>query len=252
MELTDDELLRYSRQIMLPAFDVAGQLRLKQSKVLIIGAGGLGCPVALYLAAAGVGEIVLADDDQVDISNLQRQIAHTQADIGDNKVDSVQRSMLDINPLVRVRTLSARLQDALLDAQVRAADCVLDCSDNFTTRFAVNAACVKSSTPLVSGAAIRMEGHLSVFDFREEGSPCYQCLYPDMDDEGLSCSESGVLSPLVGVIGSFQALEAIKLLSGLGSPATGRLLIFDAMSADWRSLRLKRDPACLCCHADAG
>ncbi len=250
-DLSDAELLRYSRQIMLPAFDVAGQLRLKQASVLIVGLGGLGSPVALYLAAAGVGRLVLADHDQVDDSNLQRQIAHTQARIGQNKVDSARTAIKAINGYIDVQIIPRRLEGSVLEDAVKAVDCVVDCSDNFATRFALNAVCHAQRTPLVSGAAIRMEGHLSLFDFSQSGGPCYQCLYPDMPEVGLSCSESGVMAPLVGIIGSMQALETIKLISGLGEAATGRLMIYDAMRGNWRNLTLRADPRCPCCASES-
>lgn len=245
--MDDQALLRYSRQIMLPQVDVAGQEAIINSRVLIVGLGGLGCPVAMYLAAAGVGELVLADFDEVDLSNLQRQIAHGQDDIGKKKVQSAAETIRAINPAVDVICLDERLQDDALMSAVDAASVVLDCSDNFTTRQAVNRACVNTKTPLISGAAIRMEGQVAVFDLREEDAPCYHCLYSVDNDENLTCSENGVLAPLVGVIGSMQAMEALKLLGNFGRPLTGRLLLLDGFSSDWRSLRLKRDPACSVC-----
>ena len=245
--MQDEQLLRYSRQIMLPQVDIESQEAILASRVLIVGLGGLGCPVALYLAAAGVGELVLADFDEVDLSNLQRQIAHGQADIGKLKVDSAAASIAEINPHTQVTCLSERLQDDALLAAVDQATLVLDCSDNFTTRQAINRACVETKTPLVSGAAIRMEGQVAVFDSRHEDSPCYHCLYSVDGDENLTCSESGVLAPLVGVIGSVQALEALKILANFGRPLRGRLLLLDAFSMDWRSLRLSRDSACSVC-----
>ena len=247
VELSDAELLRYSRQIMLPSFDIEGQLALKGSRALIIGLGGLGSPVSMYLASAGLGHLVLVDDDEVDLSNLQRQIAHTVSAVGEPKVESAKLRLEALNPDIRVETFAMRLEGDALAEQVEAADVVIDCSDNFTTRFTLNRLCVEKRVPLVSGAAIRMEGQISVFDFRREDSPCYQCLYGESEDENLNCSESGVMAPLVGVIGSMQALEAIKVLAGLGDSLSGRLLVFDAMSADWRSLKLKKDRACACC-----
>jgi len=246
-ELSDLELLRYSRQIMLPKFDVAGQLALKNSRVLIIGLGGLGSPVSLYLAAAGVGLLVLADDDAVDVSNLQRQIVHGEPNIGMSKVESAAESLKQLNPNITIQAHSVRLAgEVLLDALAQV-DLVVDCTDNFAARFEINRACVATKVPLVSGAAIRMEGQVSVFDSRNDEAPCYQCLYSDVSDEQLTCSESGVMAPLVGIIGSMQAMEAIKLLSGLGQALIGRLLLLDAMSMQWRSLKLKKDPACPCC-----
>ena len=245
--LSDTQLLRYSRQIMLADVDIDGQERWLASKVLIIGLGGLGSPVALYLAAAGVGELVLVDDDQVDLSNLQRQIVHTTARIGMNKVDSAAQMLRDVNPDIKIVTRAERLDEAALQALVAQVDLVLDCTDNFSTRFAVNRACVDHQKPLVSGAAIRMEGQIAVFQPGVEGSPCYQCLYTEGDDETLTCSESGVLSPLVGIIGSMQALEALKVLANIGTSLTGRLLLLDAKHMEWRSLKLKADPTCPVC-----
>lgn len=247
--MKDEQLLRYSRQIMLPQVDIAGQEALLASRVLIVGLGGLGCPVALYLAAAGVGQLVLADFDEVDVSNLQRQIAHGQSDVGQLKVISAAASIEAINPDVEVTCITERLEAESLQREVTAANLVLDCSDNFTTRQAINRACVATKTPLVSGAAIRMEGQVAVFDSRHEDSPCYHCLYAVDGDENLTCSESGVLAPLVGVIGSVQALEALKLLGDFGRPLRGRLLMLDAYSMDWRSLRLAKDPECSVCGA---
>ncbi|BBB31162.1 HesA/MoeB/ThiF family protein [Neptunomonas japonica] len=245
--LSDDQLLRYSRQIMLPDVDIDGQERWLASKVLIIGLGGLGSPVSLYLAAAGIGELVLVDDDQVDLSNLQRQVVHTTARIGMKKVDSAAQMLRDINPDINIVTRAERLGADALQALVAQVDLVLDCTDNFATRFAVNHACVKHKKPLVSGAAIRMEGQIAVYQPGVEGSPCYQCLYTEGDDETLTCSESGVLSPLVGIIGSMQALEALKVLANIGTTLTGRLLLLDAKHMEWRSLKLKQDPACPVC-----
>lgn len=245
--LTDDELLRYSRQILLSQIDIDGQLRLKNSRVLIVGLGGLGSPVALYLAAAGVGELHLADFDTVDVTNLQRQIAHDTASVGQSKVDSMQARLLAINPLVRLEAHRSALDADSLSSAVEAVDLVLDCSDNFGTREAVNAACVAAAKPLVSGAAIRLEGQLSVFDPRQASSPCYHCLYGHGSEAELTCSEAGVVGPLVGLVGSLQALEALKLLAGFGEPLVGRLLLIDALGSRFRELRVKRDPACAVC-----
>lgn len=246
--MDDDQLLRYSRQIMLPGFDYEGQQKLLQAKVLIIGLGGLGCPVALYLAAAGVGELWLADFDTVELSNLQRQIAHNESDLGHFKVDSVSESIAALNPTITTHRIQEKLcGQSLLDAVSRV-DLVVDASDNFTTRFEINSACVKNKKPLVSGAAIRSEGQVIVFDSNVDASPCYRCLYEDGADDGqLSCSESGVLAPLVGVIGSVQALEALKQLSGFGQRLLGQLLIFDAKTMEWRKLKVSRNPACPVC-----
>lgn len=243
----DQQLLRYSRQILLPQIDIAGQQRLLDSRVLIVGLGGLGAPVALYLAAAGVGTLVLADHDQVDLTNLQRQIIHQSADIGRAKVDSAGDRLLALNPQVSIRRIQQALADTALQGAVADVDLVLDCSDNFATRQAVNAACVSLKKPLVSGAAIRLEGQLSVFDPRQTDSPCYQCLYGTGSEEALSCSEAGVIGPLVGLVGSLQALEALKLLVGFGEPLVGRLLLIDALSSRFREMRIRRDPACACC-----
>jgi molybdopterin-synthase adenylyltransferase len=246
--MNDEQLLRYSRQIMLPDFDIAGQENLLAAKVLIVGLGGLGSPVALYLSAAGVGELWLADHDAVDLSNLQRQIAHGESDIGRAKVASAAAAVQAINPQIKLRCIDEKLQDELLISSVAAVDLVVDCSDNFRTRFALNAACWKNNKPLVSGAAIRSEGQLLVIDPRRTDSPCYRCLYDDaVQDEQLSCSQNGVLAPLVGVIGTLQALEAIKLLANFGEPAIGKLLIFDAKSLEWRSLILPRAKDCPVC-----
>ncbi|UQI30288.1 molybdopterin-synthase adenylyltransferase MoeB [Pseudomonas bijieensis] len=242
--LNDQELLRYSRQILLQHVDIDGQLRLKQSRVLIVGLGGLGAPVALYLAAAGVGEMHLADFDTVDLTNLQRQIIHDTDSVGLSKVDSAMRRLTAINPEVRlVPHLAAMDEDSL----AAAVDVVLDCSDNFSTREAVNAACVAAAKPLVSGAAIRLEGQLSVFDPRRPESPCYHCLYGHGSEAELTCSEAGVIGPLVGLVGSLQALEALKLLVGFGEPLVGRLLLIDALGTRFRELRVKRDPGCSVC-----
>lgn len=245
--LTDEQLLRYSRQIMLPEVEIDGQEAWLNAKVLILGVGGLGSPVAMYLAAAGVGELVLVDDDQVDLSNLQRQIVHTTDRIGEAKVESARQALLALNPDTRIRAVNQRLDEAQLASAVADVDLVVDCTDNFTTRFAVNRACVEHKVPLVSGAAIRMEGQIAVYDPRRADSPCYQCLYKQGDDENLTCSESGVLAPLVGIIGSVQAMEALKVLASIGEPLVGKLLLLDGRSMEWRSLKLRKDKACPIC-----
>jgi adenylyltransferase/sulfurtransferase len=245
--MNDDQLLRYSRQIMLPQVDIAGQEKLLASRALIIGAGGLGSPAAMYLAAAGIGQLAIADHDVVDLSNLQRQLLHRNGDIGRDKTASARDTLLSINPDIQVTALPLSLQDEALDEQVQLADVVLDCSDNFATRFSVNAACISQRTPLVSGAAIRMQGQLAVFDSRKESSPCYSCLYREGEQEEQTCSETGVLSPLVGVIGSLQALEAIKVILALGNSLAGRLVVFDGLQHEWRTLTLPRDPSCPVC-----
>ena len=253
--MNDEQLLRYSRQIMLPSMDFEGQQRLLDGHALIIGLGGLGSPVAMYLAAAGVGHLTLADFDTVDLTNLQRQIIHGNGDIGRLKVESAAQTLQALNPDVQIDTLQQRLEGEALQKAVRAADIVLDASDNFTTRFAINAACVAEQTPLVSGAAVGLDGQITVFS-NDADSPCYRCLYDDMPDNGpqgswANCSASGVLAPLVGVIGSMQALEAIKLLAGIGKPLTGRLLILDAARLEWREMRYRRDDHCpICATAD--
>lgn len=245
--LSDQELLRYSRQVLLSQIDIDGQLRLKQSKALIVGLGGLGSPVALYLAAAGVGELHLADFDTVDLTNLQRQVIHDSASVGMSKVDSALQRLQAINPEIDLIAHRKALDEDSLAAAVSAVDLVLDCSDNFGTREAVNAACVAAAKPLVSGAAIRLEGQLSVFDPRRDYSPCYHCLYGHGSEAELTCSEAGVIGPLVGLVGSLQALEAMKLLAGFGEPLVGRLLLIDALGTRIRELRVKRDPGCAVC-----
>ncbi len=247
-ELTDEQLLRYSRQIMLPQIGIEGQQRLRGSRVLLVGLGGLGSPVAMYLAAAGVGHLVLADDDQVDLTNLQRQIVHRSADIGRPKVASAADTLRALNPEVRITTIETRLDGDNLDEQVIDADVVVDGSDNFATRFALNDACVRAAKPLVSGAAIRMEGQVAVFRADRHDSPCYRCLYRDEGELEQTCSENGVLAPLVGVIGSIQALEVVKILVGTGEDLSGRLLLLDGERMEWRTLTLRRDPACPVCN----
>ena len=245
--LNDQELLRYSRQILLQHVDIDGQVRLKQSRALIVGLGGLGAPVALYLAAAGVGELHLADFDTVDLTNLQRQIIHDTGSVGLSKVDSAMRRLAALNPEIGLVPHPTAMDEDSLAAAVGAVDVVLDCSDNFSTREAVNAACVVAGKPLVSGAAIRLEGQLSVFDPRRPESPCYHCLYGHGSEAELTCSEAGVLGPVVGLVGSLQALEALKLLAVFGEPLVGRLLLIDALGSRFRELRVKRDPGCSVC-----
>lgn len=245
--LNDEELLRYSRQILLKQVDIAGQLRLKNSKVLIVGLGGLGSPVALYLAAAGVGELHLADFDSLDVSNLQRQIVHDTAALGALKVQSAQARLQALNPHIAVHSISDKLDTENLPALLQSVDLVLDCTDNFTIRGQLNAACFAANRVLVSGAAIRGEGQVSVYDPLNADSPCYHCVFGDGAEEGLTCSEAGVLGPLVGLIGSLQALEAMKILAGFGEPLIGRLLLVDALSSRFRELKLRRDPHCAVC-----
>ena len=245
--MKDEQLLRYSRQIMLPQMDVAGQQKLIDATVLIVGMGGLGCPAAMYLAAAGVGHLIIADDDLVELTNLQRQVAYSQSMIGEPKVVSAQQTLLGLNPDLKITALQKRLEGSELSEVVGQADLIVDACDNFTTRFAINSACIEHGKPLVSGAAIRMEGQVAVFDSRNPTSPCYQCLYSQGDDEDASCSENGVMAPLVGIIGSVQAMEAIKLLTGIGESLTGRLLLLDASTLQWREMRLPRDSSCGAC-----
>ncbi|MGK9064826.1 molybdopterin-synthase adenylyltransferase MoeB [Stutzerimonas chloritidismutans] len=245
--LDDEELLRYSRQILLKQFDIEGQLRLKRSRALIVGMGGLGSPVALYLAAAGVGELHLADFDRVDLSNLQRQVLHDAASVGQPKVDSAMARLAAINPHIKLVAHHAGLDADSLGEAVAQVDLVLDCTDNFAVREAINVACVAARKPLVSGAAIRLEGQLSVFDSRQPDSPCYHCLYGHGTEAELTCSEAGVLGPVVGMVGSLQALEALKLLAGFGEPMVERLLLIDALAGRFRELKVKRDPACAVC-----
>lgn len=245
--LSDEELLRYSRQVLLPRFDIAGQERLKTARVLVVGAGGLGCPVALYLGAAGAGHLTLADDDSIELANLQRQVAFEQSQLGDAKAESLADRVRRINPLVSVEALGRRLSGEDLSQQVEAASVVVDCTDNFQTRFALNRACVRARVPLVSGAAIRGEGQISVFDSRNPGSPCYHCLYDEQGNEELTCSEAGVIGPLVGMVGATQAMETLKVITGIGNPLVGRLLLLDAWEMQWREMQLARDPGCPVC-----
>jgi len=244
--MNDDQLLRYSRQIMLPKIDVQGQEKLLDSRVLIIGMGGLGSPVAMYLAAAGIGHLVLVDDDVVELSNLQRQIIHSTNDIGISKVESAKQTIHALNPEIKVTLFSSRLNKDELAEEVTHADIVIDGTDNFTSRFALNTQCVESCTPLISGAAIRMEGQVSVFN-KTPASPCYHCLYKDEGELDTSCSNNGVLSPVVGIIGSVQATEAIKVLLDIGETLDGKLLVLDALYMEWRTLKLKKDTNCPVC-----
>ncbi len=249
--MNDNQLLRYSRQIMLPGFGIEGQERLRASSVLVVGLGGLGSPAAMYLAAAGVGRLLLADFDAVDLSNLQRQILHTTERIGSPKAESARLTLSALNPDVDLVTVKRSLNEETLPALVGDVDLVLDGSDNFATRFAVNAACTAAGKPLVSGAAIRMEGQVAVFSGRP-GGPCYQCLYPRDGALDETCTANGVLAPVVGIIGSIQATEAIKVLAGIGEPLYGRLLLLDAAAMEWRSLRLPPDPNCPICGTSPG
>ena len=245
--MNDELLLRYSRQILLPDVDIQGQTILNQARVLVLGAGGLGAPVLLYLAAAGVGHITVVDPDTVDLSNLQRQVIHSTVNISQAKVESAKQSMLAINPHIQVQALQTRLDEQQLLIQVAAHDVVVDCTDNFPTRFAINQACFTAKKPLVSGAVIRMEGQISTFDFRQAGA-CYRCLYNEEGGVEDTCSTNGILAPVAGIIGSMQATEALKVLLNLPT-LHGRLLLLDAKYMQWRELRLRADANCPVCGA---
>ena len=246
--MNDDQLLRYSRHILLPQLGIDGQEKIRRARALIIGAGGLGSPVALDLASAGVGSLTICDGDTVDLTNLQRQIVHRGGAIGMPKALSAQRTLADINPEVPVHVINERVGDARLDQLVREADVVLDCSDNFATRHAINRACVAHRKPLVSGAGVRFDGQIAVFDLRDEEAPCYHCLFPEHgDNEDMRCAVMGVFAPVVGIIGSMQAAEALKLIAGIGTTLNGRLLLLDALAMEWRTVRLARDAACAVC-----
>jgi len=246
--MNDEQLLRYARHILLDEIGIEGQEKLLAARVLIVGAGGLGSPAACYLATAGVGRIVLADDDHVELSNLQRQILHTTARVGMPKAESGKAMLAGLNPETQVTALVQRLRgDALLE-QVAQADLVLDCTDNFATRHEINRACVALARPLVSGAAIRFDGQVGVYDLRHDDAPCYHCLFPEADDvEDVNCATTGVFAPLVGIIGSMQAAEALKLLAGVGRSLSGRLLWLDARTMQWHSVNVRRDPGCPVC-----
>lgn len=246
--MNDEQLLRYSRHLLLPEIDVDGQAALSSARVLIVGAGGLGSPAAMYLAASGVGKLALCDDDEVDLTNLQRQILHDTDAIGMAKALSGRKTLQRLNPDVAVDAVVARLAGEALDRQVAAADVVLDCCDNFATRHAINRACVRFGKPLVSGAAIRFDGQISVFDLRRAASPCYHCLFPEgLEVEELRCSVMGVFAPLTGIIGTMQAAEALKLIVGCGTSLCGRLLLLDSLRMEWRSVNLRRDRDCPVC-----
>ena len=251
MSMGDDALLRYSRQILLPQIDVAGQQKIVEGRVLIVGLGGLGSPVAIYLAAAGVGHLVLTDFDTVDLSNLQRQIVHSHRDIGRPKVASARDRLVALNPTTEITSLDRQLLGRELQQQVASADVVVDCSDNIATRHALNRVCYEEKKPLVSAAAIGFEGQISVFDFRQQKTPCYACLYPQQSDENLTCSESGVIAPLVGVIGSLQALECLKLLADIEVDLAGKLLLFDGLSTSWQTLSLPKRKGCPVCGEES-
>ncbi|MGZ5010953.1 MAG: HesA/MoeB/ThiF family protein [Methylobacter sp.] len=245
--MNDNQLLRYSRQIMLPQVDIEGQQKLLAANVLIVGAGGLGSPASIYLAAAGVGNITIYDNDVVDLSNLQRQITHHTPDIGTDKVISTRQTLNRLNPDIKIRAVKQRLEGEQLELEVTLADVVLDCSDNFSTRFAVNKACVKHQTPLVSGAAIRFEGQVTVFTPGKNDSPCYNCLYNSDGEELQNCATNGVIAPITGVVGSIQALEAMKLIMNIGETLTGRLLLLDGLTMEWNTMNLRKNPTCPTC-----
>ncbi|MGH8670183.1 MAG: HesA/MoeB/ThiF family protein [Burkholderiales bacterium] len=243
--MNDEQLLRYSRHILLPEIGVEGQERLQRSRVLIVGAGGLGCPAALYLAAAGVGRLTLADSDKVDLTNLQRQILYRAEVVGTPKVEAARAALNAINPEIEIGVLQSRVDFQTAERLVAQSDLVLDCTDNFATRHLLNRACVQQRKPLVSGAAIRFDGQVMVFDLRQPSAPCYACLFPEEGEvEEVQCSVMGVFAPLAGIVGATQAMEALKLLAGIGDSLSGRLLLLDAKNADWRTVRVPRDPAC--------
>jgi len=246
--MNDEQLLRYSRQILLPQVEIEGQESLLNATVLIIGLGGLGSPVAMYLAAAGVGHLILCDFDSVDLSNLQRQIIHTTQDIGKPKVDSARDSLLALNPQIKVTPLYQQLNQESLTKQIANVDIVLDCTDNLPTRFAINQACVQTKTPLISGAATRMEGQLSVFKGYLPYSPCYRCLYTSDEILSETCSQTGILAPLVGIIGSLQALEAMKVIMNVGDTLTGEVLLLDALTMEFNRIKLAKNPNCPICQ----
>jgi molybdopterin/thiamine biosynthesis adenylyltransferase len=247
--MNDNQLLRYSRHILLPQIAYEGQERLTESHALIVGAGGLGSPAAVYMAAGGVGTLTICDFDTVDLTNLQRQIIHTTEAVGVNKAVSAKRTLNAINPDTVIHIVQDKSTEDTIEKLIAAADVVLDCSDNFATRYALNRLCFKLKKPLVSGAAIGFEGQVTVFDFRHQASPCYHCLFPDDGSETeMRCSENGVFSPLVGMIGTTQAAEAMKLLMEIGQSLEGRLLLLDALNMEWRTIKLGRDHQCAVCH----
>jgi molybdopterin-synthase adenylyltransferase len=246
--MNDSQLLRYSRHILLPQIEYDGQEKLTKSHALIVGAGGLGSPVALYLGASGVGKLTICDFDNVDLTNLQRQIIHTTASVGINKAVSAQQTIYEINPEVVVKTIQQKSSEAEFTAMAKTADVVIDCSDNFATRYALNRICLALKLPLVSGAAINFEGQISVYDFRHDDSPCYHCLFPNTEENtDMRCANNGVFAPLVGMIGTAQAAEALKLILNIGDSLQGRLLLLDALSMQWREIKLKKDANCSVC-----
>jgi molybdopterin/thiamine biosynthesis adenylyltransferase len=242
--MDDKQLLRYSRHILLPQIDVRGQEKLLASRVLIVGLGGLGSPVAMYLAASGVGNLVLVDHDRVDLTNLQRQIVHATERVGQDKTASAAHALAALNPGVRVTTINQKLEGAALDEQVQQVDAVVDTTDNFASRFAINAACMRAGKPLISGAVVRFEGQVAVFP---PGGPCYRCLYAEGGGPDEACATLGVLAPAAGIIGSIQAVETLKVLLGIGQTLAGRLLLFDALNMEWHEVKLRKDPVCPVC-----
>jgi adenylyltransferase/sulfurtransferase len=245
--LQDEQLLRYSRQIFLPEIDVVGQQVLLSSRVLILGLGGLGSPAAMYLASGGVGTLALADFDDVDLSNLQRQVVHGTSDVGSPKTASAVKRLTEMNPDIELIELSEKLNEKTLRAQVELANVVLDCTDNFSSRFLINKVCFQQRTPLVNGSAVGFGGQLAVFDFSNASTPCYQCLYPVEGPDGDHCSDTGVIGPLVGVIGSLQALESLKIILSIGQTLAAKLLLFDALESRWHSVSIPADPDCSIC-----
>ena len=249
---SDGDLLRYARQLVLPQWSVSAQEALLEHRVLIVGLGGLGCPAAQYLVAAGLMHLTLCDGDRVDLSNLPRQILYGDGDVGELKVEAARRALLRLDPAARITTVATDVDAKLLDSLVPQHDIVLDCTDNFTARHDINRAAQRARRPLVSAAALRWEGQLAIFDFRREDAACYACLYPELgEDAGDSCATSGVLGPVPGILGSMQALETLRLLLGLESPLGGRLLLLDLLNWEWRTLRLRRDPHCPVCACPA-
>jgi adenylyltransferase/sulfurtransferase len=256
--MNDDQLTRYSRHILLPEIGIEGQERIRRAHVLVVGAGGLGAPVMTYLASAGIGTITLCDGDRVDLTNLQRQVVFRDADVGRLKVEAARDAVAALNPETRVVPMATRVADDVLDGLVAGVDIVADCSDNFPTRHGINRACVKHQKPLVSGAGVRFDGQVTVFDLRDAKSPCYSCLFPEgAEVEETRCAVMGVFAPLVGMIGATQAAEVLKLAAGIGTSLNGRLLLLDVLAMEWRSVQLRKDSACPVCsqrwlHAEAG
>ncbi|CAB3753208.1 HesA/MoeB/ThiF family protein [Paraburkholderia solisilvae] len=246
--MNDDQLLRYSRHILVDELGIEAQQRFLDAHAIVVGVGGLGSPAAMYLAAAGVGQLTLVDADTVDLTNLQRQILHVTASVGQRKVESGRETIARLNPEVKVNAITERVDDAWLDRTVPSATVVLDCTDNFATRHAINRACVAHRVPLVSGAALRFDGQISTFDFRDDASPCYACVFPeDQPFEEVACSTMGVFAPTVGIIGAMQAAEALRVIAGVGTPLVGRLMMLDSLHMEWTTMRIARQPDCAVC-----